>query len=341
MGDIVWIIRHSEVETRNETHAGFSAIKHRFEALNPKPAQQAGAGYEAAADELAEKARLLSDRHAPALIEAWGGPAAQKAIERMQKIHAATIELANQSFSAAQNLNWYGDEILSWYKDLGNSMSDGDFSTESDNKEARRLMNKLNLRAAEVQKNYPEQVTYDLIVLNQDNEGTSNDPGGPGGPSDPKGRPPKGDPFGKIPDNRNPNPDLKSPRLPSGDGGLVDGGRGTNLAGFTPPGGGLSSGGLDGGLLGGDPFGMVAGAGSGAGVDGASGAGGSAAGGSGAAAGVGGALGNRAAGGVGGGLMPMSGGHAQREESRERTAWLSEDADVWGGGEDAVPGQIG
>lgn len=353
MGDnenSIWIIRHSDVRTRNETSADFDAVQDRFKKLNPRLAQKAGAAYESAAIELAAKAKILSEKHAPALIEAWGGPAAQKALDQMKQIYSTAFALSDQSATAAKNFSWYGYRILPWYKDLGEKMSDGFIHTDGDDKQARMLMNRLNGRAADIQNNYPEQVTTNLPgpKFNASSPGAPNGPGGPGGPGGiPKANLPKGDPFGKMPDNKNPNlpgGGVNSPNLPGG-GGLPGGGHGTNLAGFTPPGGGLSGGGLSGGGpggggLSGDPFGTVGGvggSGGGAGITGTTGAGDL-----GVGTGIGSALGGRAGGGVGGGLMPMAGGgHNQGEKGRERSTWLAEDEDIWGGDEDAVPGQIG
>ena len=100
---------------------------------------------------------------------------------------------------------------------------------------------------------------------------------------------------------------------------------GAGLAGFGPggPGGiGPGVGPGAGGIGPGDGAGLSgAGAGSGAG-------GGAGAGGVGPGAGAG-ATGGR-------GMMPMQGGHGGEEEERERSTWLTEDDDVWGG-DDGLP----
>ena len=42
------------------------------------------------------------------------------------------------------------------------------------------------------------------------------------------------------------------------------------------------------------------------------------------------------------GMMPMApGGHGQGEKERERSTWLTEEDDVWGGDGDAAPPLIG
>jgi uncharacterized protein YukE len=124
---------------------------------------------------------------------------------------------------------------------------------------------------------------------------------------------------------------------------------GTNLAGFHPGGGlgggglgggGLGSGGLGGGGLGGGGLGS-GGLGAGAGgLDGVGGLGGSLAAEE-AAAARNAAL--AAKGGTTGGMpMGMGGaGHGGQEEERERTTWLTEDEDIWGGDGDVAPPVIG
>ncbi|WP_165969139.1 hypothetical protein [Actinomadura sp. KC06] len=121
--------------------------------------------------------------------------------------------------------------------------------------------------------------------------------------------------------------------------GLPGGGGGADPFGRGGLGGGLPGGGGGGGLPGGGAGGLVGGlpgAGAGAGVG--AGRGGTAGGGKGL--GKGGSAGR---GGMGG--MPMGagrGGGGGGEDEHERTTWLTEDEDVWGGNdEDAAPPVIG
>ncbi|WP_155884579.1 WXG100 family type VII secretion target [Actinomadura flavalba] len=143
----------------------------------------------------------------------------------------------------------------------------------------------------------------------------------------------------------------------SGGGGLpggglpgYNGGGGTDLAGTPPGGGGLPGGG--GGLPGGGgglPGGGLPGGGAGGGLPGGgAGLGGMPMGGPGSGAGRGAGLGGagRGAAGMGGmGGSPMGGGGrggGKGEEENERTTWLMEDEDVWGGSDgDAAPPVIG
>jgi hypothetical protein len=120
----------------------------------------------------------------------------------------------------------------------------------------------------------------------------------------------------------------------AGGGGLGTGGVGGGFG----SGGGLGSGGVGSGL---GPGGL--GSGTGAGGFGPGGAGsGAGAGGPGSGLGGSGAAG-RGAGGVGGvGGTPMHGGGGSGdEEERERSTWLTEDEDVWGGDTDSPPPVIG
>jgi len=116
---------------------------------------------------------------------------------------------------------------------------------------------------------------------------------------------------------------------------------GSDLAGLGGGGGGSLAGGLGGGGgglgggLGGGGGGLGAGGGLGSTGAGLGGAGTLGAGGAAPRAGVGGAN--------GAGGMPMGGmgGGGGQKEERERTTWLTEDEDVWGGDGDAAPPVIG
>ncbi|MCO6011604.1 WXG100 family type VII secretion target [Actinoallomurus purpureus] len=330
----LWVINHNDVKERKDDSSDFDTVKNRFKHLNPEAARKAGAAYETAAQQLAEKAKHLTEKYAPALIEAWGGDAAQKALDQLAKIHKTANGLSDESLSAARNFKWYGEEILPWYQDLGNKMSDGIIHTGGDDDQARKLMNRLNTRAADIQRNFPQHATTDLPDPRQEvgYQGDPNGPGGPGGsphlpggspngsPKMPNSKLPSKDPFGSgLPDNKNPHlPGSdgsnfpNGSKLPGGDGSNFPGGshlpgsgagsQGTHLAGYDPgglPGGGggglAGGGGLGSGSgLGGDPFG----AGAGGGLSGGAGAG---AGGIAGAGGLGaGGLGSNAANGLAG-----------------------------------------
>lgn len=146
-----------------------------------------------------------------------------------------------------------------------------------------------------------------------------------------------------------PGSDLPGSSVPTVDSG-------TSLAGYD---GGVGAGGI-GGIGGGGAYGAGGGApgigggpgalGAGAGGYGATGTAGLGAGAAGPGAGGGGVLvgggaatgaGAGGAGARGAGMMPMrGGGRGGDEDERERSTWLEEDEDVWGGGSDAPPGVI-
>ncbi|MFA1550842.1 WXG100 family type VII secretion target [Actinomadura chokoriensis] len=176
--------------------------------------------------------------------------------------------------------------------------------------------------------------------------GPSDLPKSPDSPTGPGNMP--GGPGSNLPGGPN-GPDI--PNGPSGPGGSnLPGGPGsgsgipgTDLASLPPgggPGGGPGLGG--GGLPGGAPGlgGGGAGGGLGAGPGGLGGGLGAGPGGFGAGAG---ALGKNAMGGMGGMGMPMgAGGRGGGDgEEHERSTWLTEDEDVWGGNDDTAPPVIG
>jgi hypothetical protein len=353
-------IHSGKAAVQKDDTSDFDAVKNRLKALQPDKANQASTAYSAVAKELAAKARLLTEKHAPALIEAWGGDAAQKALDQLKLIHWTANDLSTKSTTSAQTMKWYGTEILQWYKDAGNSMEDGFIHTGGDDDRARELMNRLNTRTAEAQNGIPSTITTDLPARHGD-QGVPTNPGGPGGGPGglPGGGPgggggakiPKGDPFGKsggntphLPGDGSQFPNGSDGKFPGSDGNGGLGGPGTDLAGFNPASGG--GGGLGGGGMGGDPFGAGAGGGLGGGPGGLGSAGaglGAGAGGLGAGAGgLGAGAGANGMGAAGRGMMPMGGaGHGQGEKERERSTWLTEDEDVWGADGDAAPPLIG
>ena len=352
-------IHSGNATSYTESSADFGTIKNRLKSLQPEKANDAGKAYSAVAKELADKARLLTEKHAGALTEAWGGDAAQKALNQLKQIHWTANELATKSTQSAQTMNWYGTEILQWYKDAGDHMSDGIFSTSGDDHEAQKMMTKLNGRTAQAQNGIPQTITTDLPT-DHGEIGTPTNPGKPGGPGSGPGGPGTGpgspslpkDPFGNPPNSHTHLPTENYPTDPTHHttttqppGIGVDTGGDSHLAGWTPPGGGGFPGGGGGGL-GGDPLGGAGGGfpgggglgsgpgGLGAGSMGAGGLGTSGFGNAGAAAEQGGM-------GAGGrGMMPM-GGHGQGEKERERSTWLTEDDDIWGDDGDAAPPLIG
>ncbi len=131
-------------------------------------------------------------------------------------------------------------------------------------------------------------------------------------------------------------------------GGGLSGGGGTDLAGLGggPGGGGLPGGGAG---LGGGGAGLGSAGGGGLGAGGLGGPNPAGIGGMGAGRGAGGGIAGEGAGagkgaaGRGGMGAPMGGhgGGSEGEEERERSTWLTEDDDVWGGDGDTAPPVIG
>jgi hypothetical protein len=245
--------------------------------------------------------------------------------------------------------------------------------SEEDNA-AREHMNRLQQRTVEANNYMPNDLTTDLPDPggsrferppgeNNPPGGGGRYPGGGGGPNLPK------DPFGsgdRLPQDPFGSGDgTNPPRDPFGPGGGPDvpsdpfgpggsgSGSGTDLAGFNPGGGG------GGGGLGGDPFGrggLGGGAGGGLPAGGGPSAGGmgglsggplGAGGGMGAGGAAGAGAGRGAAAGRGMGMgmggAPMGGGGGKGGgEDHERSTWLTEDEDVWGGDDgDTAPPVIG
>lgn len=198
--------------------------------------------------------------------------------------------------------------------------------------------------------------------------GSPDIPGGGGGGYNPKvpGSPPFGpnNPggFGSDPnlpgyDPNNPPYSGGDPSIPGGSGGYDDPYNGdTSLAGYDPAGvggfgggSGLGSGGYGTGA-GAGGFGPGSGSGFGGGAGGlgsGGGAGGMVPGGlaGGGAGGRGSGMGGRSITGSGAGgrgmATPMGHGAGEGEQERERTTWLTEDEDVWGGDAEAAPPVIG
>lgn len=329
-------IHSGKAPLRTEDGTDFDTIKKRFKSLHPDTVTDAAELYQGASNALAQVTHDLQTR-AKQLIAAWGGGAAQKALDQLGQIHWTANELSNKSIATANNLQWYGADVLQWYRDLGDNMSDGAVHSDKDDKQARRLMDRLNLRTSQAQDAFPQKITKNLPDGDTGNLGNPNGPGkGPGipdgGPRPTGSHLPKSDPFGNHPDNRNPHLPTDHP-LQIGPSTLGGGGGESSLAGFDPGGGG-AGGGMGGGGLG-DSAGLGSGGASGAGGLGAAGLGSS-------GLGAGANAAGNAMGAAGRGTTPASGGgHGQGEKERERSTWLTEDKDVWGADDDAVPPLIG
>jgi uncharacterized protein YukE len=268
----------------------------------------------------------------------------------------------------------FGDVAsFAWQGMVGMVAKRAFIGSEEDNA-AREHMNRLQGRTVEANGYMPEEISTDLPAPGGhkwDRPPGSYPPGGhppggmppggmPGGGGGGGGNLPK-DPFGhgggggggNLPHDPFGNGGAGGggshlPKDPFGGGG---GGGGTNLAGM-PHG----PGGAGGGGLGGDPFGkggLGGGAGGGLGGGPGGGPGGLSGGAPGMPGGLGGGapgagagrgVGGRGAGGMGGAPMGggAGGGGKGGEEEHERSTWLTEDEDVWGGNDgDTAPPVIG
>ncbi|TDD32528.1 WXG100 family type VII secretion target [Actinomadura sp. KC06] len=239
----------------------------------------------------------------------------------------------------------------------------------AEEKAAQEHMKRLGERTVEANRAMPEKISTNMPETNITSKVPTNDIPGGGGITNPGGGGgggsipgtggmpggggsiPGGGGSGNIPGGGGSIPGGGGSIPGGGGGGSIPGGggSGSDLAGL-PPGGGGGAGdpfgrtGLGGGgMPGGGGGGSIPGGG-GLGAGGLAGGmpGGAAGGGAGAGRG-GGRAGSAGRGGMGG--MPMGGGRGgggNGEDEHERTTWLTEDEDVWGGNDDdTAPPVIG
>ena len=327
--------------------------------IYPAPVRESGALHLTAGDKLFEAARNLVG-HAQELAGIWGGDAATKHLEQIQKLHDTALGLADASYIVGDAYTWLGSEkMMGWYRDMGTKL-------QGDDAYARSFQERYFGRIADAYNYHPTSVSVDLPVPGKSLQ--TYGPAGPPGIHNPGGIP-SGGPGGKLPSGKLPGGGPPGGGLPSGGppGGLPRGGKlpggglpgggspgglpgghlpggGTHLQNFTPPGGGGSGGlggihpggggGLPGGGAGGLPGSGLTGAGSGSLSGGAL---------NDALAAERAAMGGAGANGMGGMGMPMGGGGhgGGGSEDRERSTWLAEDEDIWGGDGDTAPPVIG
>ncbi|MFB4317481.1 hypothetical protein [Actinomadura sp. 21ATH] len=345
----------------------FSQVKEQLKKIDAKPVTDASDAYIKAANALAAYTTTL-EGYADKLIKHWKGENAQKALDQLEQVHRTARRMSDISLRTSNSFGWYGNEILPWYKSVGETMEDGwDDDDSDDNRWAKEKIEKLYMRTAEAHNNTPQEVEEDLPDRRGGNEepppygGGGNPPGGGGNlPGGGPGAMPTGGsgfdggkfpgadsgPFATADNNRNPHLDPASL------------GSGSNLSGIGSDGGSPSFGGGMGGGSNlssmGDPGGMPSGGGGGGGLpSGAGGGGGNFPGGAPGGLGTAGMSSGMGAGGMRGaagagragmpmGGMPMGGGqNNQSEQERERTTWLTEDEDVWGADDDTAPPVIG
>jgi hypothetical protein len=347
--------------------------------MKPERVESAGRAYSAVANRMYETVGLLFNQ-SQKLAENWGGDDADAAMKKMQKAYQQAQEIYNKSFDTGSALSGHAEMQRSWQSSLGDEnwygvdigthgSSVGDW-LEGDSAMGRKFMAQLQSQTDESNNRFPDGIRSDPMKLGLDKidpisttppEHTGKVPPPPGkGGGGGGGHLPSGGTGGSLPGDTGTG--HTSGHVPTGIGADMNGHPpggigtghtsghvpgdigGTDLSGYTPPGGGggLLGGGSGGGLGGGLGAGAgglgSAGAGAGAGGLGAGGFGGGFPGaGAGAAMGRGGAAGSNG--------MPMGAGgrgaDGGDEDEHERSTWLAEDEDVWGAGGDAAPPVIG
>jgi uncharacterized protein YukE len=344
-----WGTHHSY----NPLHNDMKHLKHIVDAMQPEQVEAASGVYGAIANRVESTMRMLHSQ-AQRLTENWAGEDAKAAMQQMQKAYSAAQEIYQTSDQTSKALSQYADKQISWQHQMdgfAGTVASSDIAHIASpvggmaaNKASHELMQRIQQDTVNANNSFPTGIGADMPTGSRQDY-TPNQPSNPGAVGRAPGMPgDAGAGAGGLPDGGTPG------QPPGGNGAghlpgsdqLPGRGGGTDLAGYTPPGGG-GLGGLGGGL----------GAG-GAGSLGAGGAipglGGGAAGGLGAGvvggfpgAGVGadgagaGAAGKAGMGGMGAG----HGGHGDEEEERERTTWLAEDEDIWSGDDGAAPPVIG
>jgi hypothetical protein len=359
----------------------YDDVKQQFDQLNPGPINLACTQWSRAASALGTLANRLKDEAGSPLHNAWKSKSSPDAQLQLQEAQATAHALADQCMQMARATDYaykYADWYKAHLPGDGYVQTGGDSQRAVDH--LMRMLSRYNeviatvvpsqVRSGEVASNPGQHDSGDSFK--------PNGPGGGGGPSAPHlgggpgagggggggaGLPGGPDPFGSggagggagAGDPGFPGGgaggagDVGDPfgngGLGSGAGGGFGGGAGSDFGNPYDAGSALAGGGAGGGLgggLGGGAGGGIGAGGLGGVPGGGVGAGGAGAGRGGAGAGArgagSGAGGSGAGAGRGGG---MHGGQEGGEEDRERTTWLTEDDDVWGGDTDAPPPVIG
>jgi hypothetical protein len=342
--------------------------------FKPDQVDKASRAFTALAGRMAETRELIRNQ-ADKMAEAWGGEAAENAMAKMRSLHSDSNEMESRSRESGNALYMHAGTQRNWQ----NAAREWDTSGWDDwvpgwgqgkraalNDQADQYAAQLQDHTIQANNQFPTSLRGpDTSTSVSPYDPTIDEPGGGGGKKPPMpgggggagsfgggagagggglpggtgGLPGGGGGGGGLPGDG-------SSGLPGGGGSGSGGSGGTDLAGYHPPGGG---GGGGTGLPGGGGGGLGGGMGPGAGAGGGLGAAGAGAGGLGAGGGIaggipgGGMAGRGGPAGVGG--MPMGAGGGRGgggdEEERERTTWLAEDEDVWGGDGDAAPPVIG
>jgi uncharacterized protein YukE len=334
----------------NPLHNDMKRLKQIIDAMQPDQVGAAAGVYYAVSNRVESTMQMLYDQ-AKRLSENWAGDDANAAMQQMQKAYGAAREIYQTSEQTFKALSQYQDKQIGWQHEVDGVMgtvASSDIAHAVSptggmmaNKASHNMMERIQQETVNANNAFPTGMIANMPEVQTIDEVPPQNPSGrgptaPGMPDAPGAGPLPG---GGVPVR--PSDGTGAGHLPNGDQ-LPSAGGGTDLASYTPPGGG-GAGGL-GGLGGGfGAGGLGAGGASPGGLGSGPGAGGVVGGFPGAGAAGAGAAGKPGMGGaMGGGMGGMGhGGGGGEEEERERTTWLAEDEDIWGGDDDATPPVIG
>jgi hypothetical protein len=287
------------------------------------------------------------------IIACWQGENADKALNIVATLSTDASTIGDNTRKCGDALSTFQSDWIT-LKGQAGDLYEGVAGTgfHQDNDGAHRIYDAFTKSMDTAMHTMPSELVYHT-PLSSDKYDHVTGPGGPG----PGGPGPGGFGPGTGPGGIGPG---TGPGIGPGTGpGIGPGtgpgyGPGTGPGGIGPggigPGTGVDTGaglaGFDGGGAGGFGAGDASGVGPGGGIGPGSGigaggggaglSGGGAGGGAGLVGGGAGAGGAGAAAAGGRGMMPMYGGQGGDEEERERSTWLTEDDDIWGG-EDGLP----
>jgi hypothetical protein len=346
----------------------YDTVKQEFSQLQVGPINSACTEWSLLAKNLGTISEQIRTDVGMVLDEAWQSKASADAQKHLQVAQATAEALANHSMTMARATD-YAHQYASWYQ--GHVPGEGLLPGGATQAAVDHLVKLMN-RYDEVLGLLPAEVQSQFVKADAKDGARPDQPTGPGGPGMPK--PPGGGGAHTgtgVGNSGLGNDGLGNTGLDNtglGNSGLGNsglGGAGTGhggTSGLSPydpgsalaGGGGLGSGGLGGGLGSGGVGSGGVGSGLGPGGVGAGGVGGGPSGvgtggagaygpgGAGRGGGLGSGAGGAGAGGRAGGMGGAPhGGHGGEEEERERSTWLTEDEDVWGGNTDLPPPVIG
>ncbi|GAA2426977.1 hypothetical protein GCM10010191_44590 [Actinomadura vinacea] len=359
----------------------FDKLKELVDAMRPGTVKTAGEKYTGMSNAMYDSVSLLHNQSYKIIEAWGGDDARQAmeqmnkayraALEVYEKGRATGQALTTHAQTQTQWQQAYGSGSAtdSWVREVARwgagPLVPASMVTSflANNMGAGEAMHQVNVGTEQSNDRFPEGIRQDMPQTNpnvRDNTpGPPDTPGGPGSPKMPGGGPgggpggmPSGPEAGDLPKGGVPQPP-EYPGGPDGPGGPdIPGGPGGGPGGI--PGGGGVPGGGPGGL--GSDLASMPGGGPGGGAGGGLGGGapggmpgGGPGGGLGSAGGGPGAVpaGAFGKGGMGAGGMPMGmpmgagGGAGGNDNERERSTWLTEDEDVWGGNDDTTPPVIG